>query len=385
MPWTVTRSRRISRRGFLSALGGLAALPAFTGSSLADALLARPENEDAMIFASAFKDANGNYGIGLLDDFGQELGRIGLPGRGHGIAVAPDKRRFVAFARRPGTFAILVRPFEEQHPALITSEPGRHFYGHGCFSTDGRLLYAVENDFDKARGVVGVYDLSAYLPERVGELETYGVGPHDILLSADGRVLVVANGGIETHPDQGRAKLNLDTMAPSVVFLDAQTGDLVAKHVLHKSLHQLSLRHMALDRNDRVWVGGQFEGPSFESPPLVAVFARDEEPRTTDIPAALGGKLENYIGSVAANRSGDVIATSAPRGGQTLFWSVEDGRFLGAQSIPDGCGVAPVDQGSFLVSDGNGGLSFVSEPEAPSEILARPPGISWDNHMVAMS
>ncbi|WP_306142122.1 DUF1513 domain-containing protein [Roseibium sp. MMSF_3412] len=375
----------ISRRGFLTALGGWAAAPAFSGSTLAASLLEKTAGDDARLFASAYKLADGSFGIGLLDDYGQVLARITLPGRGHGIAVSPDRRRFVAFARRPGTFALLVRPFEDREPLVLVAEPGRHFYGHGCYSADGRLLYAVENDFEAVRGVVGVYDVSGELVRRIGEFPTHGIGPHDIALSADGTMLVIANGGIETHPDRAREKLNLETMQPSVVFVDAESGDLVVRHQLDGSLHQLSLRHMALDQKGRAWVGGQYEGAASDAPPLVAVFTQDDVPKLTEIPAHLAGKLENYIGSVAANSTGDVIATSAPRGGHTLFWNAVSGDFLGAQSIPDGCGVAPADQGSFLISDGNGGVSYVLEPGASSEVLSRPPGFAWDNHLVAIS
>jgi hypothetical protein len=142
---------------------------------------------------------------------------------------------------------------------------------------------------------------------------------------------------------------------------------------------------MALDGQGRAWVGGQFEGPETDQPPLVGIFSRDEAPILTEIPTGIASGLQNYIGSVTANASGDVIATSAPRGGQTLFWKAGTGAFLGAEAIADGCGVAPIEQGSFLISDGNGALSLVSDPAQPAEILARPPGISWDNHMFALS
>nr|WP_319384633.1 DUF1513 domain-containing protein [uncultured Roseibium sp.] len=379
------RLAAFSRRGFLTALGGLAAAPAFSGSPLAESLLERRADDDAALFASAYRLADGSYGIGLMDDYGAVLGRITLPGRGHGIAVSPDRRRFVAFARRPGTFALLVRPFEDAEPLVFAAEPERHFYGHGCFSADGRLLYAVENDFAANRGVIGVYDVSGRSPRRIGEIPSYGIGPHDIALSADGTTLVVANGGIETHPDKGREKLNLETMQPSVAFIDAATGSLLVQHRLDTTLHQLSLRHMALDKEGRAWVGGQYEGPASDTPPLVAVIHQDDEPQTVDVPRPFTGKLGNYVGSVTANGRGDVIATSAPRGGRTLFWSAGTGDFLGAQSIPDGCGVAPADQGGFLISDGNGGVSLVGEPDEPSEVLSRPPGFSWDNHLVAIA
>lgn len=377
-------TKPFSRRGFLAALGGLAALPAFSRSTLAASLLERT-GEEALLFASAYRQADGGFGIGIVNEFGQVLARITLPGRGHGVAVSPDKRRFVAFARRPGTFAVVVRPYEDAEPRLMSAEPGRHFYGHGVFSREGRLLYAVENDFAAARGVVGVYDASGAEIRRIGELDTGGIGPHDILLAPDGKTLIVANGGIKTHPDRAREKLNLDTMSPSVVFLDAGSGDLLAEHRLDSALHQLSLRHMALDAKGRAWVGGQFEGPEDETPPLVGVFSRDAAPVLTGIPGGIAGTLRNYIGSVTANQTGEVIATSAPRGGQTLFWNAATGAFLGGQAVPDGCGVAPIDQGSFLISDGNGALSLVTDPAAPAEILARPAGVSWDNHMVALT
>ncbi|MEP4768856.1 MAG: DUF1513 domain-containing protein [Roseibium sp.] len=382
---TVTKATAFSRRSFLAALGGFAAVPVFSRSPLAENLFADSLSADTPLFASAFKAENGSFGIGILNDLGQVLAKISLPGRGHGIAISPDRSRFVAFARRPGTFAIVVRPFNSAEPEVLVSEPGRHFYGHGCFSADGQVLYAVENDFEAARGMIGVYDMSGLETRRIGEIETYGIGPHDILLSQDGETLIVANGGIETHPDKGREKLNLDTMAPSVVYLDRSSGDLLATHQLDGTLHRLSLRHMALDAKGCAWVGGQFQGDDAELPPLVAVMSRDEAPSFASLPENATAGLQNYIGSVTATADGTVIATSAPRGGKTLFWKADTGDYLGYQVIPDGCGVAPIDQGSFLISDGNGGLSYVSEPSEPAEILARPPGIAWDNHMVSLT
>ena len=385
MRWMATDRVAISRRAFLAGLGGIAALKSSTFSAFAGgAGLLEESALDTPLFASARREADGSYGIAIIDDAGQELARVALPGRGHGIAVSPDGRRFMAFARRPGTFALLIDPFERTEPQILASIKGRHFYGHGCFSPDGRLVYAVENDYAAVRGVLGVYDVSGRQIRRLGEIETGGIGPHDILLSEGSKVLVVANGGIETHPSRPREKLNLDTMQPSIAFLDRESGDLLARHSLSKDLHQLSLRHMALDGQGKVWVGGQFEGDKGLSPPLVAHMTRDTGPKLSEIPSALASGLQSYIGSVVANASGDVIATSAPRGGQVLFWAAETGAFLGADQVVDGCGLAPLDASGFLISDGAGGLRCVEDPQSLPEVLARPPGVSWDNHMVAL-
>ena len=119
---------------------------------------------------------------------------------------------------------------------------------------------------------------------RVGEFPTYGVGPHELLLLGDDRTIAIANGGIETHPDFGRAKLNLPTMKPSYVLVDRMTGDLIEKHELPPELHQLSIRHMDTDETGAVWFGCQHEGPATERPALVGRAVRGKELQLIDMP-----------------------------------------------------------------------------------------------------
>ncbi|MFD1697573.1 DUF1513 domain-containing protein [Roseibium aestuarii] len=372
----------ISRRAFLAGLGGTGFLAASgLRASASGAPLLDLGALDAPLFASARREANGSYALAIVDDAGQLLARVGLPGRGHGMAVSPDRRRIMAFARRPGTFAVVIDPFETREPQVISSIKGRHFYGHGTFSPDGRLVYAPENDYEAVRGVVGIYDVSGREVRRIGEIDTHGVGPHDVMLIDGGRTMVVANGGIQTHPGRPREKLNIPTMQPSIVYLDMENGDLLARHELTHDLHQLSLRHMALDATGQVWVGGQFEGDLSLAPPLVARMTRDRAPILTELPGPLATGLQSYIGSVVANASGEVIATSAPRGNKVLFWKAATGELLATKDVPDGCGVAPIDQDSFLISDGTGALTYLEDVRLPADILSRANGVAWDNHM----
>ena len=385
MRWMATKPLHVDRRSFLAGLGGAAFLSDLAGPStgFADVVLGS-RAVDSPLFASPLMDARGSYFVGIFDEAGQEYARVRLPDRGHGIAVSPNRQTFVTFARRPGTFALVLRPFEKSEPQLIASEVGRHFYGHGCFSADGRLLYAVENDFVRSRGLLGVYDVTGRTVRRIGEIETGGIGPHEVLLCPNGESLVVANGGILTHPDQPREKLNLDSMRPSVAFIDCETGDLTIEHRLDASLHQLSLRHLTIDSKGRSWVGAQYEGAETDTPPLVARFSQDEPITLCELPENLTGQLANYIGSVTANASGDVIATSAPRAGKVVFWNADTGECLGSSDIPDACGIAPIDHSAFMISDGTGGLSFLEAPDDPPLVLARSAGTSWDNHMTAL-
>ena len=106
----------------------------------------------------------------------------------------------------------------------------------------------------KPPGMIGVYDATAGF-RRIGEFATHGMDAHEMLLLDDGRTLAIANGGIETHPDFGRAKLNIATMKPSFVFIDRLSGDLIEKHELAPELHQLSIRHMDQDQSGALCFG----------------------------------------------------------------------------------------------------------------------------------
>lgn len=52
----------------------------------------------------------------------------------------------IAFARRLGTFTLVIDCIEGRTLATLSASEGRHFYGHGAVSLDGNLLFTPEND-----------------------------------------------------------------------------------------------------------------------------------------------------------------------------------------------------------------------------------------------
>jgi uncharacterized protein len=366
-------SMAIDRRQFV--VLGTATLMALSREALGAPLA----GSEGGLFASAVKLTDGGYAVVVVNGNGSLLQTIPLEGRGHDVTVAPSGEMAVVFARRPGTFAVAFDVAGKRPPQLFQSPGNRHFYGHGVFSFDGRLLYATENDYDQARGLLGVYDVGAGF-RRIGELPTHGVGPHDLLLLDDGDTLCVANGGIETHPATGRAKLNISTMRPSLVFIARATGDLIARHETASGIHKLSLRHLCQDGAGSVWFGGQWEGSLDEAPTLIGHASRDEPISFCSAPAELGPQLKGYIGSMAASADGRLIAATAPRAGQTLFLDAERGTLLASQDIRDGCGVAPMGPSNFVVSSGLGELRL-EDPLRASEKLSAREGFAFDNHL----
>lgn len=364
----------LTRRRFLAFAGISIGAPALgTGA---------PQQPGEVLLLSARGDRAGAYGVSGLGEAGDIRFDQPLPGRGHGISVHPLGHQAVCVARRPGDFLLVLDLPSGQPLALLETPEGRHCYGHGCFSADGSLFYTTENAIDSGTGRIGVWDVANGY-RRLGEFPSHGIGPHELLLAPGGDQLIVANGGVLTRPETGRAKLNLDTMEPSLVYLDRRDGRLIAEHRLPPELHRLSIRHLALARDGIVCAALQYEGPADEHPPLVAL---QRPGQGLDLVSATPETLtatRNYCGSAAADPSGAWLAVSAPRGNLVTFWDVQGG-FRGTAAIADGCGVAPGDDpGTFYLSSGKGTLYRHDCWTGRTAVLtgSDSTGIQWDNHL----
>lgn len=353
----------IDRRSFLKSTGCL-----LLGALSPKAAMALDVSD--AVFASAYRSQDGGFGIATLTEGGDVVHQYDLPGRGHDVVWSPDNNLMVVFARRPGIFGAVIRAGSKSAPTVFHAPQGRHFYGHGVFSVDGRLLYATENDYEAPRGTIGIYDASAGF-ERIGELESHGLGPHDMNLLPDGRTLVVANGGIETHPEFFRTKLNIPTMQPNLSYIDLLTGDLRAQYRLPTELHQLSIRHLTMLDEDTVWFACQNEGDQTQLVPLVGrVSFASGAFSTVELPESVLASLRGYVGSIGANRTTGQIAISSPRGHVAHVLDAKSGSILETRHMTDVCGVEG--HGSrFCFSTGSGVVG-----DRTSEL-------GWDNHLCA--
>jgi len=369
----------IDRRHVLNSLlaltGGLVCSLTFKAAL---GVTAKDGHDQEQLFAAARKHLNGDYSAALFSLSG-DVRAIPLPERGHDVAVRPYTQDVVVFARRPGNFAVRFCPDKNKKPLFFYARPGRHFYGHGIFSADGRLLYTTENDFEAGQGIIGVWDATDNY-RWIGEFQSYGIGPHDLALLDDGLTLVVANGGTETHPETGRQILNLAEMAPSLVYINAQTGDLIERAELPKSRHQLSIRHLSVANHNRVVFGCQYKGPAQHIQPLIGLHDRGGQIRLAHGPQDVLVGLKNYIGSVGVDRSGEIVAASSPRGNIITFWAASDGRYLGKRDLKDGCGIAPTHkQGRFLLTSGQG-VAALGGVNAHASQTVKQFQTRWDNH-----
>lgn len=327
-------------------------------------------------YLSAGLTPEGTYVLCGLGARGRLTFALPLPARGHAAAAHPTAPEAVAFARRPGTFAIVLNCAEGRETARLKAPVGRHFYGHGAFSADGSFLFTTENDFDTGRGMIGMWDARRGY-RRISEFPSGGIGPHDVRLMPDGATLVIANGGIETHPDTGRSKLNIPTMRPNLSYLSLE-GQMLDQVELDRDLRQNSIRHLAVGRDESVAFAMQWQGDLAAHPPLLGRHKRGAAPVLATVPDTAQGAMVGYAGSIAISDQLGRVAITSPRGGMLQTFDLAALTFVDQIAIKDVCGVAAGKDGFFATS----GLGMAIEAPTRRGAAQVTHDIKWDNHLV---
>lgn len=323
----------------------------------------------------------------MFSSEGEELFSTILPSRGHDATARPSSSEIVVFARRPGNWFAVVDAAKGQLASTVLAAKDRHFYGHGVFTPDGRLLYATENDTVSGNGMLGIYDASASY-RRIGEISSRGIGPHDVAFLPDGRTLVVANGGLRTSPETGREILNKDDMKPNVALIAGAHDQTLAVFELEPKLRALSIRHMAIARDRSIAFGCQYQGDADDFPPLVGTVSATGKVTMFDMPEVELLGMANYVGSMSLDRSEEIVAATSPQGGSVALWNRISGEFLRRERMSDVCGVAALPQThDFLLTSGNDGVRTLTEGAETLPRISRDRLQTWiwDNHLLPLS
>lgn len=333
------------------------------------------------------KNPKGQYVAVKITENGDIEQQFTLADRGHGHAKSQNGD-IAIFARRPNNQLYLID--KDGQMQVIYAPEGRHFFGHGIFSPDAKLLYCSENDFDHedpdATGVIGVWDVKA--GTKIGEFSSGGIGVHQLVLMADGETLVVANGGILTHPDNPRQKLNLIDMQPNLAFINRKNGHIFNQLSLPHELHQLSIRHLDVTAKGQVAIAMQYQGDMSDNVPLLATIGGNKSLKFTQMPLENLQKNRQYIGSICFDTSGEFFAASSPRGNLVNFFS-QNGQFLNQISLVDVCALAPSGtKNEFIIATGTGEICRYNVAKNQLKKLrlksSKADLYQWDNHMLAL-
>lgn len=360
----------MNRRHFI--LGGGLAIAAGTAGWR---LLERPQANGVLF--SAFEDLSGRQYVGGLDAAtGRVFGRS-IPVRAHGNAHHASRPGAVLFfARRPGVHAYRLDLSAMQVSQAFTTGRGRHLAGHGLYASDGSVLYTPEYDYETPRGMITVREPERF--ELITEFATQGLDPHEIAWLPDGKTLVVANGGILTHPRSFRRKLNIPTMDPSLCLIDAATGRCLEQMRLDD--HLLSIRHLAVTSTGTVVAGLQYEAEARFAPSVAAVYRPGTGFRLLDLPEQARYQVNGYVASIAASDVAGEVAAACPLGNGIARWALESGEFLGFETTQEVYGLSYAPTGDLLASQRDGSAIELTQPDVHELTIRSPRRMRWDDH-----
>ncbi len=367
----VFRSTFLSRRHFLKGLGALAFLPSLTNASTNT--LSKRE-----LFINGHHDQKGNYFVSTMTANGEEQLRLPLHDMPHGFAIDPvNSNRVVTFPGLTGTKMMVMDINQGKQIAETSIRKNRHFNGHGTFSPDGQLLFATENIIDTSEGVIGIYDGNTF--EFIREISAHGLGPHGMRILPDGKTLVVASGGLRTHPKTGKFYTNLNDMRSAVLFIEVKTGNLIARREI--PVDKLSIRNIYFAPDNQLLVTCQYYGRR-EMPKVVGLIQGLGEIEMLEIDDDNLWRMNNYTGGTVV--VGNIAAVSCPRGNHLTFWDLKQKRFINSVKIKDVSGIQPYGNGqSFLASAETGKLYQIDSQSLKVTRLKNTwQNAKWTNHMV---
>ncbi|GAA6153613.1 DUF1513 domain-containing protein [Pseudoteredinibacter isoporae] len=371
----------IDRRTFL--LGS-------AGYSLAALMACAPETGHQARLLSGFQSLGKQgrkYGVAAIDLNGRLRFSLTLPQRLHQIITLPashpgQSRECLAVARRPGTELYHIDVDRGQLLNTIRSPGNRHFFGHASCVEQGDYIVVPQNHLDEKASSIGIYDRKEAWA-LIDEIPLPTVGPHQLECLSDGKTLVVAMGGIHTHPESGRKKLNIDSMQSSLLYLDSGSGKVLDD--FRPPDPKLSLRHLAITSDDHVIVGAQYQGDGETIWPLAYSHKGESSLQALSASQEVWRLHQQYIGSVSVEvgvESARFAYLSSPRGGVVSRWDLHSGECIEHRDIRDACGVAFSNvQHGFFISNGAGQMLKSEQNTGQVKALAYQQGIIWDNHL----
>ncbi|MEM6817531.1 MAG: DUF1513 domain-containing protein [Pseudomonadota bacterium] len=337
---------------------------------------------------SAAKTAGDQYVAVRISDRDEIDYVVPLPERGHDALVSPDGQVLTVVARRPGRTIAQFRWSDGKLLGVMEAAKNRHFYGHAIYGPGGRTLLTSENDLETGDGVITVRDGTTLEP--ITTFPSFGIGPHEMVWHPDNGNLVVANGGIATHPDYGRVPLNVGAMTPSLVQIDVRRGILIDKRT--PRFNESSVRHIDILNDGTTLVGlQQQEGLAEDAALVVSANWSTGEARELEALTANSADLralESYTASVCCEPRSGISVVTAPRGHRVTFWNARKGTHLKTVRISDAAGVTfDANSHEFVISSGRGILRRYAADTLieNTERRKRFDDLRFDNHITIAS
>jgi uncharacterized protein len=255
----------------------------------------------------------------------------------HGFAVDPtNKARLIAFEKIGfGASEVNLKTLSVERKVNVASD--RMFYGHGVFSKDGSLLFSTETILSSGQGVIAVRDgkTLAYL----GDFPSYGSHPHDCSLSANGKLLIITNGGDE----RGGAR------KPNLSYIDIASQRLVEQ--LPIADEAFNTGHVeTVPAGATVVISAPRRGLGPEHLGAIHLKTKDGILKRAGVNTELADRLTGEALSCVIVPERDLFVVTHPTPGLLTFWRLSTLESVKVLSFPRVRGVALTNDRAELVA-----------------------------------
>jgi hypothetical protein len=244
---------------------------------------------------------------------------VAVPYKAHEVVMHP-RTPTLAFAPskwgREGGVIDLAQATSQQ---VVAAGPTSRFFGHAAFSPDGTRLYCSIMDDEAVAGFISVRAWPSL--EEVERFSTYGLFPHQLRLTEDGRAAWVANGGASVGYDADRIAKSvlaepLRTRRSTLVKVDLTTGAMLER--LECMITNLS--HFVRWTPSQFFVSGFRRADGDHLP--VALMAEQREPILlhTDEPLIPHQRLE--VLSLAYDAGRQLMYATCPHAGKVMTFDL---------------------------------------------------------------
>jgi hypothetical protein len=216
-----------------------------------------------------------------------------------GISIDPNNDQRLVLYEKKGPGACVVDLNAGRMTREISPQDGCHFYGHGAFSTDGKLVYATETYLNNQQGTIIVRDAKDL--QILGEFPRYGANPHDCSLFDNGNLMAITNAGGEI----------LSSEPPAVTYVEVSSSRLV--EIIEMGHEKIITGHLFLTSNlDLVVVSAPRDGLPIDSPGGISIRPFGGRMKTMSDPENIVANLTGESLSVAVHEPSGTVAVTNP-------------------------------------------------------------------------
>lgn len=190
----------------------------------------RKEKGVDKVYASVRVDLPGNIFLGNFA--GTEFKKFETTFLTHQIIQNPVNKDQLIAIQKWGKNALDIKVRSASVTPLVLPK-NTVFFGHGVFTPDAKHFLVSAMDYDSGHGCLLVYESSSL--KCVDRISTYGMNPHELQLSHDGKNYMVMNSGVPKYQVDRYAKSKV-TLQTNFTKIDVASGKLVSQvELLHGS------------------------------------------------------------------------------------------------------------------------------------------------------